>query len=114
MARWTDWRRIADRYGWYSETLDWDGPACYELGIAGARGGQLQIVYVGETGNEHKRVAAYAQHGSHLSNLIHRHLISGWHLYYRGSAVASKLAAVTMQNNLLRRWDYPWNTVLNC
>ena len=113
MARWTNWRKIAGRHEWYSEQLDWDGPACYELAIAGARGGNIHIVYVGETVNEKKRVAAYAQHGSHLSEIIHWHLTRGWHLYYRAHAVRSKAEAVQMQDNLLTRWDYDWNEKLN-
>ena len=113
MARWTRWRKIADRYGWYAELLDWDGPACYELAIAGPRGGNLQIVYVGETSNEKKRVAAYAQHGSHLSEIIHWHLARKWHLYYRARAARSKDEAVWMQDNLLSHWDYDWNLKLN-
>lgn len=113
MARWTRWRKIADRRHWYSEELDWDGPACYELGIGGARGGRMKIAYVGETSNEKRRVAAYAQHGSHLSQIIRRHLNGGWHLFYRGCAVNSKRKAVQMQDNLLRRWDYDWNILLN-
>ena len=37
MARWTDWRKIADHSKWYSDRLDWDGPACYELAIGASR-----------------------------------------------------------------------------
>ena len=113
MANWTQWRKIADRDNWYSETLDWDGPACYELSIAGPRGGNRKVVYIGETLNERKRVAAYASHGSHLSEIIHSHLADGWHLFYRARAAASKEKAVAMQNNLLARWDYDWNIMLN-
>lgn len=113
MARWTQWRKIADRNHWHSECLDWDGPACYELSIAGPRGGNRQVVYVGETSNERRRVSAYARHGSHLSNIIHSHLIDGWHLYYRARLVSSKSEAVEMQNRLLTRWDYDWNIMLN-
>lgn len=113
MARWTDWRKIADRYGWFSDLLDWDGPACYELAIAGPRGGKRIIVYVGETSNEKRRMAAYAQHGSHLSEIIHSHLNRGWHLWYRARMARSKGEAVWMQDNLLSRWDYDWNRKLN-
>lgn len=113
MARWTQWRKIADRVNWYSESLDWDGPACYELSIAGPRGGNRKLVYVGETSNERKRVAAYASHGSHLSEIIHSHLKDGWHLYYRARSANSKNDAIMMQNNLLARWEYSWNIQLN-
>ena len=110
---WTQWRKIADKHEWYSEELDWDGPACYELSIAGPRGGDRKIVYVGETINEKKRMAAYAQHGSHLSEIIAWHLKDGWHLFYRAQAAESKAHAVEKQNSLLLQYDYDWNTQLN-
>jgi len=113
MARWTSWRKIADSRSWYSESLDWDGPACYELAIAGPRYGKLRIVYVGETSNERRRVVAYAQHGSHLSEIIHSHLRQGWCLYYRARIANTKKHAVEMENNLLREYDYDWNLRLN-
>ncbi len=113
MSRWTGWRKIADRRGWYPNVLDWVGPACYELAIAGPRRGNLKIVYVGETSNEKKRMAAYARHGSHLSKIICWHLQRGWDLYYRARMAQSKDDAARMQDNLLDRWDYDWNLKLN-
>ena len=113
MARWTNWRKIADRSYWYAETLDWDGPACYELALAGTRGGALRVVYVGETVNEMKRLLAYAKHGSHLSKIIDAHLVNGWHLHYRARAADTKEAAVKTQDWLLARYDYDWNIKLN-
>ena len=113
MARWTNWRKIANRDAWYGDELDWDGPACYELSIAGPRGGNRCIVYVGETKCERSRVVAYASYGSHLSEIIHTHLHGGWHLYYRARAAATKEEAVRLQDNLLDRWDYDWNLKLN-
>ena len=113
MARWTDWRHIAEHGIWFSEALDWDGPACYELAIAGPRGGDRHIVYVGETTNERKRLAAYARSDSHLSAIIRKHLRDGWHLWYRARAAESKAHAVEMQDNLLHRYDYDWNLKLN-
>ena len=113
MARWTNWRKIATRRDWFDDELDWDGPACYELALVGPRGGGLRVVYVGETSNEKRRVATYARHGSHLSEIINSHLRDGWHLHYRACAGRSKSAAVAMQNNLLARWEYDWNVQLN-
>jgi len=103
---WTQWRQIAASRMWYSEGLDWDGPACYELAIAGPQGGDLRTVYVGETKNERNRIAAYASYGSHLSAIIDDHLRRGWSVWYRAQATDSKAAAITLQNNLLRRFDY--------
>lgn len=111
MGQWTVLRKIADKDYWYTEILDYDGPACYELAIAGPRGGSPRIVYVGETGNERNRLTCYARHGSHLSSIIDAHLANGWHLYYRAQALASKEAAKRMQDNLLARHRYDWNRV---
>lgn len=113
MSVWTRWRKIAYRNHWFDETLDWDGPACYELAIGGPRGGGLKIVYVGETISESKRIIAYASHGSHLAEIIERHLKQGWHLFYRAQTKNSKQEAVHMQNNLLAKFDYDWNIQLN-
>ena len=110
---WTKWRKIADRKEWYGDELDWTGPACYQLAIAGPRGGDLRIVYVGETKNEATRVIAYATHGSHLSVIIESHPRKGWILWYRATATRTKAEAVAMQNRLLDRFDYDWNALLN-
>jgi hypothetical protein len=109
MSRWTGVRKIADQHAWYSDCFDHDGPACYELILAGPRGGSLRIVYVGETGNERTRLTCYARNGSHLSKLIDWHLARGWTLYYRAQATVSKNAAKRMQDNRLARYFYPWN-----
>ena len=113
MSTWTQWRKVADRNHWYDDALDWDGPACYELAIGGPRGGNLRIVYVGETISESRRVIAYASYGSHLSKIIEWHLKQGWHLHYRAQTKNSKREAVRMQNNLLAELDYDWNIQLN-
>ena len=113
MSRWTQWRKIADRRNWFGDELDWNGPSCYELAIAGPRGGGLITVYVGETSNERKRVVAYASHGSHLANIIRSHLNDGWHLYYRGQSKTSKHQARHLQNTLLNKFEYDWNIQLN-
>lgn len=113
MARWTRWRKIADRRHWYGDELDWDGPACYELAIGGPRGGDLRIVYVGETANEKRRVIAYASHGSHLAEIVEWHLKRGWHLFYRAQIKDSKSEAIRAEQNLLAAFDYDWNIRLN-
>jgi hypothetical protein len=110
---WTSWRLIATDQEWFDEVLDHDGPACYELAIAGPRGGNLKPVYVGETINERRRVAAYARDGSHLARIVNRHLRDGWCLWYHAQAMKSKAAAVAMQDRLLVRFDYDWNIRLN-
>jgi hypothetical protein len=39
---------IARNGEWFPEVRDWVGLACYELAIAGPRGGDLRTVHVGE------------------------------------------------------------------
>ena len=112
--RWTDWRLLATANEWCDDACDWDGPACYELGTGGSRGGRIQIHYVGETVNELGRMRAYARHGSHLEQIIDDHLRDGWHLYYRAVSCGTKQQAKELQNRLLARYDYDWNVVLNC
>jgi GIY-YIG domain-containing protein len=111
MGRWTELRKIADRNCWYGNILDYEGPACYELAIAGPRGGSPQIVYVGETVNERSRLSSYARHGSHLAGVIDFHLACGYSLLYRAQALNSKAVAKRMQDGLLARFHYPWNTL---
>lgn len=113
MSAWTRWLRIATRDEWFDDALDWDGPACYELGLGGPRSGVKHIVYVGETINERRRVATYARSGSHLATIIRSHLKDGWVLYYRAQSKRSKAAARRMQNSLLSRYEYDWNLQLN-
>ena len=113
MVGWTRWRKLADRRYWYDDEFDYEGPACYELGIGGPRYGNMKQVYVGETANEKRRLSAYAQHGSHLSEIIAIHLRKGWTLYYRAIAMPTKSAAKRMQNDLLGKYDYDWNLQLN-
>lgn len=111
--RWTNWRKIADRDHWYDDELDWDGPACYELGLRGPRGGRHKTVYVGETINERSRILCYAKNGSHLSSLIDEALERGWYLYYHAILCQTKETAVALQNRLLYRYYYEWNKKLN-
>src|SRR5574337_2025800 len=101
MSKWTAWRKLADKKHWYDDDFDYDGPACYELGIGGPRRGNIQTVYVGETSNEKSRLYSYARYGSHLSPIIDAHLRKGYTLYYRAQALPLKKDAVKMQNSLL-------------
>ena len=113
MSKWTKWRKLAEKNYWYDDKFDYEGPACYELGIGGPRYGNIKPVYAGETGNEKKRLSDYARHGSHLHNIIKKHLKQGHVLYYRAQAKRSKTAAKQMQNNLIKMYKYDWNIQLN-
>ena len=110
---WTNWRKLAEKGVWYDDDFDYDGPACYELGTGGPRGGQIEIHYVGDTRSERQRMVAYARHGSHLSTIIDSHLRRGWTLYYRAIACSSKREAKRLQDNFLRDFHYDWNRQLN-
>ena len=100
-------------HDWYDDEFDYDGPACYELGTGGPRGGQIEPHYVGETVSEKRRMSSYARDGSHLSDIIDDHLKGGWTLYYRAVACSSKHSARKLQDNLLRKFEYDWNIQLN-
>jgi hypothetical protein len=107
--RWTDFRLLATRREWFDDLLDHDGPATYELAIAGPRGGDLTLVYAGETKDEERRMSEYGRDGSHLAALIDWHLREGWHLYYRACAMPTKATACALQDRLLARYRYEWN-----
>lgn len=111
--RWTEWRKIAEGREWFNDCFDYTGPACYELGTGGPRGGSIQPHYVGETCAERGRIATYARTGSHLHQIINWHLREGWTLYYRAIACDTKGQAKARQDNLLRRFRYDWNIQLN-
>lgn len=113
MGQWTRPRLVAYKGHWFDDCFDYDGPACYELGTGGPRAGNIQWHYVGETINERRRISCYARNGSHLSKIIDWHLRQGWHLYYRSRAFPTKALAKKMQDNLLRRFYYDWNVILN-
>lgn len=108
---WTAWRKIAEGTSWFDDDFDHDGPSCYELALAGPRGGDKMIVYVGETCDENGRMTAYAVDGSHLAAEIRSHLRRGWSLWYRAWAHDTKVSAKAMQDRLLAEYDYPWNIV---
>jgi len=108
---WTDWRKIAEGAFWFDDAFDHDGAACYELALAGPRGGSLMPMYVGETCNETRRIRDYACNGSHLTVEIISHLRRGWSLWYRAWAHDTKQSAKGMQDRLLLEYRYPWNVI---
>lgn len=109
MSNWSSWRKLCDQDYLYNEHLNWDGPVCYELAVGGPRAGGLEIVYVGESGNARQRLSMHGLERSHLRDTIRAHLRQGWCLFWRVQRKGSKWAAVELQNNLLARFDYPWN-----
>lgn len=114
MGRWIKPRIIASKGIWYLDTVyDYEGPACYELGLFGPRGGNARWMYVGETNNEKRRIQSYAKNGSHVSELIEAELETGWHLYYQSHRFSTKELAKRRQDQLLGTYNYPWNKLLN-
>lgn len=110
MSGWTEWKRLAAKSAWFDDDFDdYNRPACYELALAGPRGGDLDIMYVGETKHEKTRIKEYAARGSHLSAEIDRELRNGWTLWYRAQAKDTKAQAKAMQDRLLAEYAYPWN-----
>lgn len=113
MSRWKNPQKIADKHYYCTNILTHQGPCCYELIVAGVRGGNAQIVYVGETGNEKRRISDHARRNSHLRKLIDDALSKGWNLYYRSQSFASKNQAINLQNRLLSKNYYLWNSIGN-
>lgn len=109
--RFTEWRKIADRKNYYTDKLDHDGPSVYEIGIR--KRGKIKIMGVGETKNEERRMKEYGSYGSHWSKKIGKALNEGHEIYYRSQRKQSKKKAKKTQDNLLRKFCYPWNTQLN-
>ena len=111
--RWTSWRKLAEGNKWYDDTFDWEGPACYQLGLAGPRGGNMKIMYVGETKNESIRMSQYGAAGSHIKREISKSIKNGWTLWYRAQAFKTKKDAKAFQDRQLGQNDYPWNVIKN-
>ncbi|MBN1194475.1 MAG: hypothetical protein JXA08_03890 [Methanomicrobiaceae archaeon] len=112
---WTRWLKVAEGRDYFNKNIpQWEGPACYELGTQKPRGSTVDIKYVGETTNLKIRISSYARNGSHLEYYIDDALRMGKSLFYRYQRKDSKEDAMRMQNNLLLKYDYPWNYQRNC
>lgn len=110
---WTRARLLAYKGTWFSDCFDYNGPACYELGTGGPRGGNIQWHYVGHTKNEKNRMCRYGRDGSHLSKIIDYHINQGWCIHYRSWSRTTKEAAEKMERSMLRQFTYDWNKILN-
>ncbi len=109
MGDFSNWYLLADRDNYYLDELDYDGPACYELGIKEPGDYEPYPVYVGETGNLSARMESYAVDGSHLSDPIDYHLDQGFTLYFRFIPVRTKEFAKRLEKKYLDEIDYDWN-----
>lgn len=113
MTRWTRWIRLAYGDEWFPENIKYRGPATYELGVGGHRHGNIESVYVGETGNLRKRLSNYGEKGSHRWREIDDVLDRGYALYYRYQRRRSKQTAKSSEGYYLRKYDYNWNVQSN-
>lgn len=98
---------------WFPEHLRYGGPATYELGLGGPRYGDIEPVYVGETGNLKTRMSDYGKKGSHLFDVINEALDKGYALYYRYQRRRTKITAQRSEMYYLDRYDYDWNIAWN-
>ena len=91
----------------YDDSGDHAGPACYELGTGGPKGGGIHYRHIC-CGDKKRNVgeSLVMLEMAHSSDIIDKHLRAGWHLYYRACACSSKEAIEQRQDNLLGRSDY--------
>ena len=77
------------------------------------------IVYVGSTCARRKpqklggRIFRYCKYGNHKKDLINMALERGYELWVRVKPALSERRAQTMENELLRDYNYAWNERLN-
>ncbi len=111
--RWSNWARfVFSDEEWLDERGFDDGPAAYELAIGGPKRGIQQVVYIGETDNEYRRMYVYGSGRSHIEDFIQPVLSGGLQIYHRSIRLATKKEALAMQDKLLERNpppSYPWN-----
>lgn len=55
------------------------------------------------------RIVVYTKGGNHKKDLINAALGRGWELWVRFKQAENVDAAKSMENNLLRTYNYPWN-----
>lgn len=90
----------------------------YEWRVTDKDGANPAVVYVGSTcpradapGPWHleNRIVAYTRHGNHKAELINYVLTRGCELEVRFKPALDVRAAKEMENELLRKYNYPWN-----
>ena len=112
---WTQWKKLASRTDWYPDSLDYDGAACYELGIKRKWKHDLIPTYVGKTGNLKTRMSQYARNGSHLRKLLVKYWKYDYVLWFRYYPLENEAKAKTMEEKSLSDFGlerYPWNSNL--
>ena len=112
---WTiDWRLLAKKGERY-DVWDYEGPACYELSIAGPKGGGRKIPYIGHTSNTKERLTSHARGDTDLAEIIDSHLNDGWLLDFRVWVFDTKEEAQETERRLFERNNdpdkYGWNAI---
>jgi len=113
---WTHWYVLADKEIWYPDNINYDGPACYELGIKGKWKQVIKVInvtYVGKTYNLKVRMGQYGANGSHLGKYVEKYLKHGYTLYFRYYPTRNESEANSMEKERLQKYGlerYPWNT----
>lgn len=109
--KWSEWHLLATFEEDFADELPDDGPACYELGIVHEEDSldEMDIVYIGETCDLYQRCCSYAEHGSHLWEVIDDHLEDGFELYVRYKLFNTKEDAQEYELEMLYKFDYEWN-----
>ncbi|ESW24916.1 hypothetical protein PHAVU_004G171600 [Phaseolus vulgaris] len=114
-------------------------PGVYELGIAVAGGGlgrqisklaphpdRIVVVYLGQADNVRTRLQCYGRTGAHLESaisddsslqkglpLFQKVFSQGFSIVYRWAPTQNKEDALRTEDQLLRTFDYAWNTSNN-
>ena len=89
----------------------------YEWKAKGTRPDQPNnvVLYVGSTCVRRKpqklesRIILYCKYGNHKNDLINWALEGGYELWVRVKLASSERTAQSMENDLLRKYDYAWN-----
>lgn len=113
---WTYWKKLANKTDYYSNDIEYLGPAVYELGVRGKYKKIITPVYVGETNNLKTRMTTYATTGSHLRSYANKYWRMGYTVFFRFQYADSKKKAKKLQDELLKKYGlerYPWNNNFN-
>ena len=106
---WTKWRPLMTPSSFEEPEVEWNQPGCYELALAGPRGGRREIVYVGRSVDLASRLQEHGHFGSHLADDLDAALRDRRWIWYRVWRHDSEQEAIAFEGRLLDRFDYPWN-----
>ncbi|HEV2138560.1 MAG TPA: hypothetical protein VGR53_06930 [Nitrososphaerales archaeon] len=122
MTKPTAWQSLAERgipeqgYQWEhhvgTDTVHYDGAACYIIGIRKKGDHKIRTVYVGETENLLKRMYEHGSGHSNIDDYIETCTQRGYRVWFRYFKTTTKGKAKRMQDHFLEKWwHYPWNVI---